>query len=125
HHEGPGGGQVAAGVVAEARPGTAEPRREELGQVEAERARDPVDGEPVQEEEPHAHDRVPVEAERDPDRRSTAGQVEREERTPAGSSPGRKSTRQARSGCAASRVMSLVRRSLTSVARKMPSGELV
>src|SRR5207247_1440435 len=83
HHEGPGGGQVAARVVAEARAGAAQPRREELGQVEAERARDPVDGEPVQEEEPHAHDRLPVAPERDPDRRGAARQVEREERAAA------------------------------------------
>src|SRR5206468_2397215 len=149
HHEGPDGGQVAARVVAEARSGAAEPRREELGQIEAERARNPVDGEPVQEEEAHAHERLPVAAEREPDRRGAARQVEREERaaaeasppgtrasgwragrrnkseSAAGASPERKTTRQARSGCAASSGMRLVNRSLTNVARKMPSGELV
>ena len=57
--ERPDGGEVASGVEAEPAARAPQPGREQLGQVEAERADDAEHGEPVQEEQQRARRRGP------------------------------------------------------------------
>src|SRR6185295_1228873 len=77
--EGPDRREVAARVEAEARPRAAEPRRKELGEVEAERADDSERHRPAWEEKRDARLDRPVDAERRPYRECGTDEIQREQ----------------------------------------------